>query len=214
MLFINLEEYNVSFHIYGEKTTFDDKFRSSGTLCVDYLVNYEAFSKLVGPRTKAFDYAELLGFKIRGYVSVAQGVLTDRTRLGDQNIAGLLMFHKNLKTELSFTDWLKLVPGIGDSRSSNRTNLSVLFTEEGQWLLVFLKDGRVGHELINERCFIKGGEIVTLAQVIQNRRNQIAEQERRLEQQVARFDTHSFQISEELHRSDLLNNSVFNPSRS
>ena len=55
------------------------------------------------------------------------------------------------------------------------------------------------------------GNVVTLKQVIQNRRDQIAHLQKQVEGQIERLTTQSFRLSEELHGSEFLNECVWNP---
>lgn len=212
MLFLNIEKYGASFHVYGElRGEVNTEFRSSSTLNENFRVDLQRFDKLAPMHGEKFEFAEIYGFKLYSFLDVSQKILTTESCRGGYDMAHLVIFHQNLKIEMPFEEWIGLVPGLLRGRGGKRTNLSIFRTYEGEYVLFYIQDGKVNHRPLEGACFIKDGEVVTLEQVIQNRRAQVAEYQRQVEQKIERLTTQSFRLSEELHGSEFLNQCVWNP---
>ncbi len=212
MLFLNIEKYGASFHVYGDcRGGVNTEFRSSSTLSDQYGADLERFDNLAPVRGERFEFAEIGGYKVYSYIRINQKIICDRRAKGGYDMAQLVIFYKKRKIEIPFEEWLKMVPGIADNPSDYRSNLAIFRTYEGLYVLFYIQNGKLGHQVLEEPCFIKEGNVVTLKQVIQNRRDQMTQLQKQVEQKIERLTTQSFRLSEELHASEFLNQCVWNP---
>lgn len=210
MLFVNIEKYSSSFHVYGRrKSVHGHDFESGPRLCEDYGASYTPFNNLARMHGRSFEQITICGYTLVGYVNVAQSVLTDRPCKANRSFAGLVIFYQNHKIVDPFENWFQVIPGLADTRDDFPTNLSVFWTHDGKWVLFYIKNGKIVHEELTEPCFIKGGDVVTLKEVITNRRQQLVTQQEQLEAQIERLSKYSFQLSDELDRAGFLQSGVF-----